>query len=71
MTLYTLDELGHMAILNLGYGKAAYHEALIQTKKAMRRILSMHNATRIDEDDLLDFSKDREMKYDGYGNIIC
>lgn len=72
MELYTLDELGYMAIpSDAVYEKVAYQEALSQTEEVMRRVFVMYDATYIDEDELLDFSKEREMKYDDCGNIMC
>jgi hypothetical protein len=70
--LFTLDELGYMAIpTSAVYEKVSYQEALIQTEKIMRRVFAMNDSTYLEEDDLLDFAKERDMKFDKNGNVMC
>jgi len=71
--LYTLDELYDRAIgaAFLSRELKAKDEAMFQTEHAMRRIERMDDSTYIDEDELLEFSEARKMKYDTNGNLIC
>lgn len=73
MKLYTLDELYDRAIdaTFLSRELKAKDEAMFQTEHAMRRIERLNDSTYIDEDELLEFSRMREMKYDTNGNLIC
>lgn len=72
VNLFTLDELGDMAIpTSTVYEKVSYQEALIQTEKIMRRVFAMNDSTYLEEDDLLDFAKERDMKFDKNGNVMC
>lgn len=73
MKLFTLDELYDRAIeaTFLSPELKAKDEAMFQTEDAMRRIEKLDDSTYIDEDELLEFSEMRKMKYDTNGNLIC
>lgn len=68
---YTLEELMWMAVpTDAIEEKVSYDEALKQTEKIMRQVYAMRDFTYLDEDDLLDFAKCRDMLFDKLGNCI-
>ena len=68
---YTLEELMWMAVpTDAIEEKVSYDEALKQTEKIMRQVYTMRDFTYLDEDDLLDFAKCRDMLFDKLGNCI-
>ena len=68
---YTLEELMWMAVpTDAIEEKVSYDEALKQTEKIMRQVYAMRDFTYLDEDDLLDFAKCRDMLFDKLGNCL-
>ena len=68
---YTLEELMWMAVpTDAIEEKVSCDEALKQTEKIMRQVYAMRDFTYLDEDDLLDFAKCRDMLFDKLGNCI-